>query len=333
VSIWKCLPLLVPVLLCGCVTGFDRDALRERLNDGTLQSPDAAIVEARGLKPQLRFPCRIAVYLKPEGHDWRWTPEDKAAMEGWTGALKKDGIAADVFPLPEMLAGKGEKGDLKELRLAAAKCGADVLLVIHGAADTLRHMNPLAVFNLTIVGGYVVPGSSRDSLFMLEGVLVDVDNGYVYTGIQAEGTGKIMRPTFVIEDKDAIAVAKSKALAQFGDEFLRRMRRLKVGPAFISDVNSGPIGFEIPKEPGRSGRIIIEGNDVVTDRVIKSQLDLRPGDKTANPVYVSDINAKGVTIGLTPAGTYAPDLDVPIRKAQQNAGGVMTGITAPKPNP
>ncbi len=261
----KMVPLLVPVLLCGCAQGFDRNALQERLNDGTLQSPDAAIVEARGLKPQLRFPCRIAVYLKPGDRDWRWTPEDKAAMEQWSTALKTDGIAADVFPLPDMLAGKG---DVKELRLAAAKCGADVLFVIHGAAQTDSYKNFAAVFNITVVGGYVVPASHKDSLFLIEGVLLDVDNGYVYTGVQAEGVGKIVRPTFVIEEKDAITLAKTKAVAQFGDEVLNRMRRLKAGPAFISDTNAGPPGF-----------------------------------------------------------------DAPVRRGPVNAGGVMTGITAPQPNP
>lgn len=251
----KNLVLLVPVLLCGCTNGFDRAALRERLNDGSLQMPDAAIAEARATRPQLRFPCRIAVCLKPSDHsEWRWTPEDKTAMEGWAATLKREGIAGEVFPLPEMLVAKG--GDVKELRLAAAKCGADALFVIHGAADTLRYMNPLAVCNLTIVGGYVIPGSSRDSLFMMEGILLDVDNGYIYTGIQAEGTGKVMRPTFVIEDKDAIAIAKTKAIAQFGDEVLKRMRTLAGAtpppppPSSVSDVNwkttTAPGGFDLP---------------------------------------------------------------------------------------
>ena len=30
------------------------------------------------------------------------------------------------------------------------------------------------------------------------------------------------------------------------------------------------------------------------------------------PVFMSDFPPRGVTIGLTPAGTFAPDLDVPI---------------------
>jgi hypothetical protein len=30
---WKCFPLLVPILLCGCARGIDRDAIRERPNN------------------------------------------------------------------------------------------------------------------------------------------------------------------------------------------------------------------------------------------------------------------------------------------------------------
>lgn len=237
---------LISVCLCalGCAHGFDRDALRERLNDGTLQINDKAIAEARELRPQLKLPCRVALYLKPpHDRDWRWTPEDKAQLEALAQALKHEGVASDVIPLPELLAGKGET---KDLRLAAAQCGADVLYVVHGAAQTDSYKNFASVLNLTVVGGYVVPGSHRDTLFMIEGVLIDVDNGYVYAGVQAEGVGKIVRPTFTIEDKDAVALAKKKALAEFATETLARMKRLAVVP-FVSDTNGGPVnGFELP---------------------------------------------------------------------------------------
>ena len=215
--------LLLPVLLCGCASGFDRAALQERLNDGTLQVSDSAIAEARAIKPQLNFPCRVAVYLKPVERDWRWTHEDRVAMERWAATLKQEGIASEVFPLPDMLA---PNGNVKELRLAAAKCGADVLLLIHGAAQTDTYKNPASIFNLTILGGYVVPGSHCDALFMMEGCLLDVDNGYIYTAAQAEGLGKIIRPSFIIEDKDAIARAKTQAIDEFGFEIVRRMRTL-----------------------------------------------------------------------------------------------------------
>ena len=35
---------------------------------------------------------------------------------------------------------------------------------------------------------------------------------------------------------------------------------------------------------------------------------------TTRPLFISDNNFKGATIGLTPAGTVTPDLDVPVRK-------------------
>jgi rhombotail lipoprotein len=272
--------LLFLPILCGCANGFDRAALQERLNDGSLQMSDQDIAAARAMKPQLRFPCRIAVYLKPGDNDWRWSHEDRASMETWANQLKQEGIASEVFPIPEML--KGKSGDVKELRLAAAKCGADVLFVIHGAVQTDSYKNPASVFNLTVVGGYIIPGSHKDSLFMMEGVLLDVDNGYIYTAVQAEAVGKIIRPTFVIEDKDAITAAKTKAVAEFGTEVIRRMRTMAGGLQYVPDVTA-------------------------------------PADATwkkadSAGVRISDNSPKGSTTGFTPVGTFAPDLDVPARK-------------------
>ncbi len=222
---WKALVWCAPVVLAGCAHGFNRDLLQERLNDGSLQVTDTAIAEARSLKPQLKLPCRVAYYLKPSKQgDWRWTTEDRAALEPLTAALKRDGIASEVFALPEMLSGYST--EVKKLRLAAAKCGADVLLVVNGASQSDKYKNPAALLYLTIVGGYVVPGDHVDSLFMIEGCLFDVDNGFLYTSAQAEGVGKIVRPSFIIEEKDAVAKAKKKALGQFADELLTQMKGL-----------------------------------------------------------------------------------------------------------
>ena len=245
---WKSQTLLVPVLLCGCATGFDRAALEERLNDGTLQMKDCDIAEARATRAQLRLPCRIAVYLKPSNcTTWRWSAEDKAVLEPLAAALRREGIATEVFPLPDMLTGKG---DMKEVRVAAARCGADVLLVIHGAAQTDSYKNVAAALDLTVVGGFIVPGSHKDSLFMIEGCLLDVDNEFVYTGAQAEGVGKIIRPTFVIDEKDAIVLAKKKALEQFGDEFLHRMRNLAARTPTATGV---PAPADLTPTTGKAG--------------------------------------------------------------------------------
>jgi len=310
---WKCLPLLVPVLLSGCAHGFDRNALRERLNDGTLQSTDADIAAARALKPQLRLPCRMAVYLQPSRErDWHWTPEDRAAMEQWVATLKQEGIVADVIPLPEMLV---KDGNLKELRLAAARCGADVLFVVHGAAQTDSYKNFAAVFDVTVVGGFVVPGSHKDTLFLMEGLLLDVENGYIYTGVQAEGVGKIIRPSFMIEERDAIVRAKTKTVAQFGANMLQRMRTLASWPPDLARVE----------------RIINEGKSpvAISNPLSGSNLNGRPGEPS-NPSYAVPAALPTPTL---PGVARDPRLSPLNPGGVQNAAGVMTGITAPRLNP
>ena len=214
-------------LLPGCFSsGFTRPDATARAHRDPILVTDGAIADAQVLKPQLRLPCRIAVYLKPT-HDgrWRWSPKDVARVEEWSEALKNDGIASDVFLLPDMLC-HGEKADVKDLRLAAARCGADALLVVQGSADVQSYNNVAAVFNLTIVGGYLVPASHRDALFTVEGVLFDTNNGFVYAGAKAEGEGRVVRPTFIVEEKVAVARAQARAMEDFGSQLLQRLRNL-----------------------------------------------------------------------------------------------------------
>src|SRR5262249_49138854 len=153
------------------------------------------ILRVKSLKPQLTFPCKIAVYLLPgERGSWRWTPQDKELMASWATALKKEGIASDVFMMSELFA---PSSGLKELRVAAARHGADALFVIQGASQVDNYLNLASVLDLTVVGGFLVPGSHCDALFVMQGGLVDVGNGFIYASVESEGQGKIVRPTFI----------------------------------------------------------------------------------------------------------------------------------------
>ncbi|MBI2809018.1 MAG: hypothetical protein HYX68_28880 [Planctomycetes bacterium] len=216
------------LVVAGCATGFDRGMLQERLHkEGLVEIQDREIQEIRALKPQLTFPCRLAIYLKPpSASDWRWTSQDKEILNASAKILQKEGIASTVIPMSGMFA---KDGDLKHLRMEAARYGADALLVIQGVQQTDSYLNPAAVLNLTVVGGFVVPASHRDSLFLIEGVLVDVGNGCLYASVESEGVGKIVRPTFLVDDKDAISRAKKKALEGLGPELVRHLRSLHTG--------------------------------------------------------------------------------------------------------
>jgi hypothetical protein len=61
----------------------------------------------------------------------------------------------------------------------------------------------------------------------MEGGLVDVNNGFLYAAMEAEGEGSTLAPTFLIEEKDAIDKARQAALKAFGPELLLRLRNLR----------------------------------------------------------------------------------------------------------
>lgn len=219
--------LLLPILLTGCFArGFDRSDLYGRLKaeqvPGLPEVNETDIVKVQSIKPQLTLPCRVAVYLPPSTGGRRRAKE-KEFIDSWAETLKKEGIVTDMFLMSDLFT---TGTSLKDLRVAAARHGANLLLVLQGESDVDTYKNPAAVLNLTIVGGFLVPGSRCDALVAFQGALVDVSNGFLYASIDAEGEGSIIRPTFLIEDRPAIERAKEKALANFGNELLKRMRNL-----------------------------------------------------------------------------------------------------------
>ncbi|MGF1582199.1 MAG: hypothetical protein ACFCD0_22980 [Gemmataceae bacterium] len=215
--------------LAGCVANFDHAKARYQLENSSLQIADEnneSIESIRALRPQLTFPCKLAVYLHPsEYNQWEWTSEDKKILEAWGMELQRKNVVQNAFLLPGMLL--GEKKDLRSLRVAAAKCGADALLVVQGGTATDDYMNPAAALNLTVVGGFVIPASHCDALFIAQSLLVDVNNGFVYASAEGEGKGSVIRPTFIIESSAAINQAKTQALQNLGPQIAKHMVDLK----------------------------------------------------------------------------------------------------------
>jgi hypothetical protein len=221
------------LLLAGCfhTSSFDRAHMISRLQteSASYTVSDDEIAQVQEIKPQLQFPCRLAVYMSPAV---QWSMKDKEQVKAWGDSLKKQGIVSDYFLMSSLFspgaASLGSKGQ-KEVRLAAARHGAEAVLIVHGVHQTDSYVNPAALLNLTVVGGYIIPASHRDVLFMLQGAVVDVGNGFLYASVESEGMGKIMRPTFIVEEKDALEAARKDAVAGFGPEFIRRMQNLNHG--------------------------------------------------------------------------------------------------------
>lgn len=215
------------LVVSGCFAhGFDRGAMFSRLQLDQTPETDEEIVKVQALQPQLPFPCRVAIYLPPRVNG-RWSAHEKEIIDSWTAPLKNEGIVSDMFVMSDMITTGSKDGpNLKDLRIAAARHGANALLIIQGDYDVDSYQNPAAVFNLTIIGGYIIPASHRDALFVLQGVLVDVGNGFLYASVEAEGEAHTIRPTFLAEDKPAVEKARCQALEHFGPELLKRMRNV-----------------------------------------------------------------------------------------------------------
>lgn len=218
--------------LCGCVTGFDRTMVRDQLRFAPGEGAKAVqhvsaekFAQVMALRPQLRFPCNVAVYMCPgDGYGWCWTAEDKKVLDAWGKALRQEGVVANMFLMSEMFV-QGQ--DLEAIRLAAASYGADAVLVIKGATQTNEYQNPAALLNLTIVGGFIVPASHADSLFVAQAGLIDVANGFVYASMEGEGKGYAIGPTFIIDEKASITRAKRQAIRHLAPEIYTRLRRLR----------------------------------------------------------------------------------------------------------
>ncbi len=356
---WKWLLIGVPLLVWGCAPSrYQSASLDQGISVPPMStSTDPAMAAIRSAKPQMRFPCRVAVYLKPPASsDWRWTPEDKGVLDQCVMALKREGVVAEAFPLPEILVGKGE---LKELRLAAARCGADALFLVHGRAQTDSYSDVASVFNLTLVGGYVVPSSHRDSLFAMEGVLLDVDNGYVYAAVQAEGGGKTVRPTFVNDERDSITMAKGRAVGAFGDELVRRMRSLAIVMS-RTPANTAVAGQLVKQPVPAGGHVLAEvlrkpaqvSQKPVTPitslpipnvPTVRSPAIVIPATGSTAPTLLNMgavpvmARSSGITSGLVPVALSTPTpevppmmppVPVPTLRAAPASGGITSGLSS-----
>ncbi len=132
--------LFLAVLLSACTTsrGFDRGRLERVLGAGQAPVTDEEIARVLKLSPQIPVPFRLGVYVKAgqwnRGLDLRWLAGGGDA--GWEADLKRAGVVSDVVVVSPLTVAE-EK--LKEIRLGAARHGADAVLVVDSAYDVDRY--------------------------------------------------------------------------------------------------------------------------------------------------------------------------------------------------
>lgn len=225
------LALLALTLLPACRMSSDLSAesMRHELSSRPGLFAETDVAQIQGLRPDLRTPFRLAIAppvgpsaeLRWTDRGWQrdagigvlrpWSADEKAVLERWAAEFVEAGVLSEVVFVPSVLVGgprsepaaDGGPGTplLSELRRASARLGADAVLVVSSWTATDTWDNAAAVLYLTLVGIAFVPGSEGRVVTISEGVLVDVENEYVYATGAAQCEEQTTRPFAFLYDR------------------------------------------------------------------------------------------------------------------------------------
>ena len=175
-------------------------------------------------------PPRLGLFVMPTGflrHEFEWTDADRGALLAWTNELQRNGLISGASFL-HISSIKGNQ--LAQLRESAMRHGADILLIVDGAATVDRYNNYKgALLYWTILGSYFVDGTHSDALCLVRGALWDVRGDTKLFGEEAQGFSKIVGPTARVEDRERVTAARRQALTQLMEKLRDNFARTGSG--------------------------------------------------------------------------------------------------------
>lgn len=216
---------------CGHSSGFSQAAMR----DGNASAPpeinESEVEAAFALRPQLPKPYRIGVVFRPFMKDteqddealWRWTGEQKRAVLDLWKPLRASGEVADLFAIePSTIAGD----DLRAIRIAAARHGADAVLVVSGEDEARHSENAWAASYVALLPLLFAPGSELEVRFSAHAEMWDVRNEYLYLSAGAESEAHQQRALCWLDRREATEQAQIESVALLAGELERRFAGL-----------------------------------------------------------------------------------------------------------
>ena len=221
--------LILLVLVSACSKGFERNQVYQQMKT---TAPDVMDVNPNlqtADSPALPFPVKLAVYLDSRSKvgqwrwDWNWQRDDALPLLKLQPVLQNYDIVSEIFFLPESLVNGWDLADIKQ---AAARYGANALLVLNGAPYLDQYLNPWASLYPTFVGLWLAPGTTIDTLFVIEGSLWSTHNNHRYLAVEAEGIVQMKRPLVFALSRHAISLAKAKGIQQFSATFEKEILKL-----------------------------------------------------------------------------------------------------------
>src|SRR4051812_48811663 len=282
------------VALFSCASsqrGFDRGALRtEETAAMPLQITDAEIGEALSRRPQLPPRFRLAIYARdaePE-RAWRWSGREKDRILEAIDPLVSEGVVGDAFFLTSLVV---ERTDLKALRLAAARHGADALLLVTGTVEFDSSANAWALTWVALLPVFFAPGLDVEALFTARAGIWDVRNEVLYAAAESQSSQQRARPTTSTQPRELVDSVRSEAVGHLADEIARRLHHLAGHPGGSTTSKTQPL-------PGTSRTEIVPPCASTLSRAIESP--------SPSPLRSPDACTKGLNSAAAVPGSSPP---------------------------
>ncbi len=154
-------------------------------------SIEEKIRQAANVEPTLKFPARIGIARVEHG---QLTTIPQAEAAAWRKAQDKLGKSfGDFIPVnplvAEMVANSSQSTNayrpsvhqtMNKIRLGAARQHLDLVLIYEALNKNERKSNILAIADLTIIGGFILPANNVEIEGLANAILIDVIQGYPY---------------------------------------------------------------------------------------------------------------------------------------------------------
>ncbi len=221
----------IVALSAGCASsqGFDRRAMNKALHVEPTPIPESQPLASQSV--HLPTPFRLGIFFA--SHDFpnrqsirkvEWLARDRDQLLRELAPLQNTHVLQEAFVLTDATL-QGE--DIRRIRQAGARHGADVVLIVDGLASVDRYNNRFAWLYPTLIAAYLAPGTESDALVMVTAGLWAVHSEW-HTPMQTvEGTSTLVGPAVMLEDSAAMKEAKENAIHALGIRIVNQLQRLK----------------------------------------------------------------------------------------------------------
>ena len=226
--------MLLTLPACASHSAFNRteiqDVIRQTVTVNLTQPPTVPGVAEQPI-PSVAAPFRLGVFFTRQEFPTRetirpveWLSQDKDALLRALAPLQDQHILRESLILADSAV---PHVSLADIRKAAARYGADVIMIVTGAGAVDRYNNGYALLYPTILGAYLAPGTVSEALVLIDGSLWDVRSGLAYGIVSAEGQSRLVGPAMAIEDQAAFMQGKNLALDTLNTRLVEQLRRLR----------------------------------------------------------------------------------------------------------